>query len=46
MHCVAVAVAIAVAVAVMDYHLFSIKFLLESDHFGALAGWGSMFIDF
>ena len=27
-------------------HWFSIKFLLESDHFGDLPGWVSIFIDF
>ena len=30
----------------LDFHRFSIKFLLETDHFGALAGRGSIFIDF
>ena len=27
----------------VDFHRFSIKFLLETEHFGALAGWGSFF---
>ena len=30
----------------LDFHSWSIKFFLESDHFGALAGRGSIFIDF
>ena len=30
----------------LDFHGFSIKFLLGSDHFGALAGRSSIFIDF
>ena len=30
----------------IDFHWFSIKFLWGADHFGALAGWVSIFIDF
>ena len=30
----------------LDFHGFFIKFLLETDLFGALGVWGSIFIDF
>ena len=38
-------VAIANTFRIMSYKAYMAYTALESDHFGALAGWGSMFLD-